>query len=195
MIFFIPNPEVRKIFDSASIYSFWHLQCCSCKHQILGIENILNFLEIIYHCLEILLPCSNCTVQFVSSEWTTFTSHITIIGKLFGLILPEDCYPQRFDSLKLHMVVLQLLILIYLTVVKFFQSSPLSPLPKYLNYFSQCQANHHHSNTSQYHYWNHVPTLSPSSSHTWQTFLSHTLLFYLNSNFFLSCIGFLFATE
>ena len=55
------------------------------------------FIEIIYHCLEILLPCSTCTVKFVSSQWTTFT------GKLFGpLILPEDCYPQRFDSLKLH---------------------------------------------------------------------------------------------
>ena len=52
--------------DSASIYSFWHLQCCSCKHQILGIKNI--FLEIIYHCLEIVLPCSTCTIQFVSSQ-------------------------------------------------------------------------------------------------------------------------------
>ena len=50
-----------------------------------------------------MLHCSTCTVKFVSSQWTTFTSNITIIGKLFGLlILPEDCFPQRFDSLKLH---------------------------------------------------------------------------------------------
>ena len=28
-------------------------------------------------------------------------------------------------------------------MVKFFLISPQSPLPKYLNYFSQCQANHH----------------------------------------------------
>ena len=99
--FFIPNPEVQKILDYALIYNFWHLQCCSCKHQIFGIKNI--FLEIIYHCLEILLHCSPYTVEFVSSQWTTFTSYITIIGKLFGLlILPEDCFPQRFDILKLY---------------------------------------------------------------------------------------------
>ena len=172
---------------------------CSCEHHILGNKNI--FLEIIYHCLEILLHCSTCTDKFVSSQWTTFTSHITIISKLFGLfILPEDCFPQRFDSLKLHSS---------LTASDFFLPhsgevlsdfiSPQSSLPKYLNYFSQCQANHHRSTTWKYHSWNQVgtylPTLSPSSSHTWQTFLSHRLLFHPNSNFFLSCIGFLFATE
>ena len=99
-IFFIPNPEVQKLFDSALIYNFLHLQCCSCKHQILrGIK----YLYFTLHWLERLLHCSTCTVKFVSSQWTTFTSHITIIGKLFGLlILPEDCSPQRFDCLKLH---------------------------------------------------------------------------------------------
>ena len=74
--------------------------------------------------------------------------------------------------------------MIYLTVVKFFQIPAPSPLPEYLNYFSQCQANHHRSTTSQYHSQNHVPTLPPSSSHTWQTFLSHRLFFHPNSNFF-----------
>ena len=39
-------------------------------------------------------------------------------------------------------VVLHLLILIYLTVVKFFQISPPSLQLKYLSYFSQCQTNH-----------------------------------------------------
>ena len=41
------------------------------------------------------------------------------------------------------MVILHLLILIYLTVVKCFQTSTPSPQPKYLNYFGQCQTNHH----------------------------------------------------
>ena len=50
-----------------------------------------------------LLHCSTYTVKSISSQWTTSTSHITIIGKLFGLlILPEDCSAQRFNSLKLH---------------------------------------------------------------------------------------------
>ena len=39
-----------------------------------------------------------------------------------------------------------------------------SPLAKYLNYFDQCQANQLRLITSQHHSWNHVPTLSPSSS-------------------------------
>ena len=33
---------------------------------------------------------------------------------------------------------------------------------------------------------NHAPTLSPSSSHTWQTYLSHRPFFHLNSNWHLS---------
>ena len=36
------------------------------------------------------------------------------------------------------------------------------------------------------HDWNHVPTLSLSSSHTWQTYLSPKPLFHLNSNWHLS---------
>ena len=164
--------------------------CCSCKHQILGIKSI--FPEIIHHCLQILLHCSTCTVEFVSSQWTTFTQ--SVANSLASL------FYQKIVSLKdlissNCIVVLHLFKIIYLTVVKFFQIPPPSPLPEYLNYFSQCQANHHRSTTSQYHSQNHVPTLPPSSSHTWQTFLSHRLFFHPNSNFFLSCIGFLFATE
>ena len=37
------------------------------------------------------------------------------------------------------MVLPHFLILIYLTVVKYFQTSPLSPRAKYLNYLGQCQ--------------------------------------------------------
>ena len=39
---------------------------------------------------------------FIPSQRTTFTSHITITGKFSGFLLsPEDCFPQRFDSLKI----------------------------------------------------------------------------------------------
>ena len=71
-------------------------------------------------------------------------------------------------------------------MVKCFQISPPSPQPKYLNYFGQCQTNHLRLITSRRHSWNHVPTLSPSSSHTWQTCLSPRPLFHPNSNWHLS---------
>ena len=86
------------------------------------------------------------------------------------------------------MVVLHLLILIYLTVVKCFQTSPPSPQPKYLNYFGQCQTSHHRLALD------YIPTsLLKScadtfftSSHTWQTYLSPRPLFHPSSNWHLS---------
>ena len=39
----------------------------------------------------------------ITPSSSTFTSHITIIGKFSGfLLLPEDCFSQRFNGLKLH---------------------------------------------------------------------------------------------
>ena len=67
-----------------------------------------------------------------------------------------------------------------------FQISLPSPQLKYLNYFGQCRTNHLHLITFRRHSWNHVPTLSPSSSHTWQTYLSPRPLFHPNSNWLLS---------
>ena len=46
--------------------------------------------------------------------------------------------------------------------------------------------NHLHLITFRPHSWNHMPTLSPSSSHTWQTYLSPRPLFHPNSNWHLS---------
>ena len=84
------------------------------------------------------------------------------------------------------MVALHLLILIHLTVVKCFQTSPPSLQPKYLNYFGQCRTNHRPLITSRHHSWNHVPTLSPFSYHTWQTYPKPRPLFHPNSNWHLS---------
>ena len=67
-----------------------------------------------------------------------------------------------------------------------FQISPPSPQPKYLNYVGQCRTNYLHLISFRRHSWNHVPTLSPSSSHTWQTYLSPRPLFHPNSNWHLS---------
>ena len=72
------------------------------------------------------------------------------------------------------------------SVAKCFQISPPSPLPKYLNYFGQCQTNHLRLITFRHHFWNHVPTLSPSSSHTWQIDLSPRPLFHPKSSWHLS---------
>ena len=58
--------------------------------------------------------------------------------------------------------------------------------PKYLYYYGQCQTNHLHLITFRCHSWNHVTTLSPSSSHTWLTYLSLRPLFHPNSNWHLS---------
>ena len=46
--------------------------------------------------------------------------------------------------------------------------------------------NHLHLITFRRHSWNHVPTLSPSLSHTWQTYHSPRPLFHPNSNWHLS---------
>ena len=72
--------------------------------------------------------------SFIPSQRTTFTSHIT--GKFSGFLLsPEDFFPQRFDSLKITW---------YSYTFwfwsasqwwsRYFQTSPPSPRPKYLNY-------------------------------------------------------------
>ena len=111
-IFFIPNPEVQKIFDSVLIYNFWHLQCCSCKHQILGIENI--FLEIIYHCLEILFTAPPAL--------SNSSPHNEQLSPLISQSLANSSaflFYQKIVSLKdliasNRIVVLQHLILIYL---------------------------------------------------------------------------------
>ena len=80
-------------------------------------------------------------------------SHITIIGKFSGFLLStENCFPRRFDILKTAWQSCTFLILIHLTAVRCFQTSPPSIRPKYLNYFGQCRTNHHHLITSRYHF-------------------------------------------
>ena len=65
------------------------------------------------------------------------------------------------------------MISIYLTVVKFFQISPPSPLPKYLNYFSQCQAINHQS-SKQSSPLDHIPiSLLKSCTDTFSILISH----------------------
>ena len=163
----------------------WELKHISRNHLSLS-RNIVTLLHL--HCRIRLLPINEHLSPPISQSLANSMASL-FYQKIVSLkdLIASNC-----------IVVLQLSILIYLTVVKFFQISPRHPcrrISTVLNYFSQCQANRHRSTTSQYHSWNHVPTLSPSSSHTLQTFLSHRLLFHPNSNFFLSCIGFLFATK
>ena len=125
-IFFIPDPEVQKLFDSALIYNLLHLQCCSCKHQILGIKNI--FLEIIYHCLESLLHCSTCTVEYSSLPNEQLSPPISqsLANSLDSLFYQKIVFLKDLIASNC-IVVPQLLIFIYLTMVKFFQISPRHP--------------------------------------------------------------------